>query len=162
MNTMCVVPVATTAGRLVRGLGLGLFVAAVAGCHPVRDEAPADTASDSDGTRCVEATETSAAQTGAVFIEIAYAPDGMPQVTPQRCRIADATRVTWRGPADEPVVFQIRFKAAAPVIREEGELLASRSPDGRYRVQRTLSGSGDYPYAVFANGKELDPAIIIR
>lgn len=162
MNTMCVVSVATAAGRIVRGLGLGLFVIAGAGCHPVRDGAPADTASESDGARCEEATEDSAAQSGAVFIEVAYAPDGMPQTTPQRCAIANATRVTWRGPADEPVVFQIRFKAAAPAIREEGELLASRSPDGRYRVQRTLSGPGDYPYAVFANGKELDPAIIIR
>lgn len=159
MNPIRVVP-AVPAGRLARGLGLGLLVVATAGCPPVRDP-PVGPASD-DGARCMEATATSEPQRGAVYIEVAYAPDGTPQITPQKCQIANATRVTWRGPDEEPVVFDIRFKAAAPVVREEGELRAERSPDGRYRVRRTLSGAGDYPYAVFANGKELDPAIIIR
>lgn len=161
MNTIRAVSATTAAGHTIRRLGLGLFVVAVAGCHPVRDDAPAGSASE-DGTRCMEATTGSEPQRGAVFIEVAYAADGTPQVTPQTCLIADATQVTWRGPAEEPVVFEVRFKAATPVAREEGPLQSERSPDGRYRIQRTLSGAGEYPYAVLANGRELDPAIIIR
>jgi len=99
---------------------------------------------------------------GPVYIGITYAPDGTP-INPGNCRVASGTELTWRGPSAEPVAFEIRFKAAAPLARGERDLLRSAEAGGRSKVTRTISGPpGRYDYSILANGKELDPAIIIR
>lgn len=150
---------AATATRIARGAGLAVLVLVTAGCPPVRDPTPA--AADTDGVPCADEAVAAAPRPGPVYIEVTYADDGMPRVEPVRCAILDGTRVTWRGPRDEPVAFEVRFKQATPQMREQGALV-STSRDYRHRVERTLSRPGEYRYSVFANGKELDPAIIIR
>jgi len=101
-------------------------------------------------------------QSGPVYIRVSYLPDGTPQLSTLDCAIHSGTDVTWIGPDDEPVQFKIRFKAAPPTA--SGERMFDAEKDGdTYKVRRTLAGAkGTYPYAVMANGKELDPAIIIR
>lgn len=110
-----------------------------------------------DGVRCGEQ------DAGAVYLEVRYAADGLPQVEPAVCEIARGTRVTWRGPAYTPVDFRIRFKGASPVEGEPRGVFASESGQDRHRAVRVLdAAAGRYDYAVIANGRELDPAIIIR
>lgn len=150
MNTMTAIRATTIAAALAAGL---------AGCSrppgPGGSGSPAvDTA---DGTRCGDSVVA-----GPVYIDIAYAADGTP-IDPGSCTVAPGTDVTWRGPSGQPVQFEIRFKAAAPLDRGEPGVLPSAATGGRHKVMRKVSGpKGRYNYGIEANGKELDPAIIIR
>jgi len=110
-----------------------------------------------EGTRCGKSLAT-----GAVYIDVKYAPDGTP-LDPGECHVAPGTDVTWQGPEGEPVMFEIRFKATAPLESGERGILPSAESGGRYKVMRKIAGPpGRYDYGIKANGKELDPAIIIR
>lgn len=143
---------AVPARRCAGVLALGFVLT---GC--LWPDTPVRPLADADGRPC----GTGPAQ--AVYLEVRYGADGMPSVEPAVCEVDRGTRVTWRGPVDTPVEFAIRFKGASPVPDEpRGVFVADRGSD-RYRVQRTLDGEpGRYDYAVTANGRELDPAIIIR
>lgn len=145
-------PNASTTRERVAALVFGI---ALAGCVAPIDRPPAQ--ADVDGRLCGSGTAE------AVYLEVRYDADGMPSVEPAVCEIDRGTRVTWRGPVDTPVEFAIRFKGASPVANEpRGVFVADRGSD-RYRVQRVLDGAaGRYDYGVVANGRELDPAIIIR
>jgi hypothetical protein len=141
----------TTVHRCVIVLVVGF---ALAGCVTPDRAAPH---SGADGVLC------GASKSEAVYLEVRYEADGMPSVEPAVCEIDRGTRVTWRGPVDTPVGFTIRFKADSPVKGEPRGTFSSDRGADRYRVQRTLDGpAGRYDYAVIANGRELDPAIIIR
>lgn len=112
---------------------------------------------NADGVPC------GSGQSDAVYLEVRYGADGMPSVEPTVCEIDRGTRVTWRGPVDASVAFTIRFKGGSPVTEEPRGTFPSKRGKDRYRVQRTFDGpAGRYEYAVIANGRELDPAIIIR
>lgn len=138
-----------------RCTGMLLLGVALTGC--VWPDKPVWPQADVDGQPC------SAGPAEAVYLEVRYGADGMPSVEPAVCEIDRGARVTWRGPVDAPVEFVIRFKGDSPVAREpRGAFVAARDQD-RYRVQRTLDAPpGRYEYGVIANGRELDPAIIIR
>lgn len=144
-------PVGPAARGCAAALALGI---ALGGCITTER---ADTQSSADGRLC------GTGEADAVHLEVRYGADGMPSVEPEVCEVDRGTRVTWRGPVDTPVEFAIRFKGDSPVTGEQrGTFVAERGED-RYRVARTLDGApGRYNYAVTANGRELDPAIIIR
>lgn len=130
------------------------LVGGLAGCSAPPRSGAADAA---DGRPCSDTVVG-----GPVYVDVTYAPDGTP-INPGNCRVASGTEVTWRGPGAEPVAFEIRFKAAVPLARGERGLLRAAEAGGRYKVKRTITGpSGRYDYSILANGKELDPAIIIR
>lgn len=139
----------------VRSLGLALAVPLallLAGCPPTTP-----TGDEGDGRRCDAADAKD-----AVYVEVTYDASGMPEVAPSTCTIDRGTQVTWRGPAGTQVPFEIRFKGASPLSRDRGAL-ASSTQGERYRVRQTFDApAGRYEYGVLANGKELDPAIIIR
>ena len=146
---------AITAAMTVAALAAGL-----AGCSaPSRPDGWAGAGrAPVDGTRC----EASGATSGPVYIDVRYAANGTP-LDPGPCKVDSGTDVTWRGPSGEPVRFEIRFKAAVPLAPGERNLLPSTDSGGRYKVMRRISGpAGRYDYAIHANGKELDPVIIIR
>lgn len=154
MTTMTAIRATTIAAAL----GAAALTAGLAGCSrpagPGKSGSPADAA---DGTRCGDSVVA-----GPVYIDIAYAADGTP-IDPGSCTVAAGTDVTWRGPSGQPVQFEIHFKAAAPLDRGEPGVLPSAETGGRYKVMRKISGpKGRYDYGIWANGKELDPAIIIR
>ncbi|TZF91165.1 hypothetical protein [Cognatilysobacter lacus] len=98
-----------------------------------------------------------------VYIDIAYAPDGMPMAMPDTCTVASRTNVEWRGPDGNSQAFDIRFKNANPVPSAPDGQLHSKA--GRARQQAwgdVQAAPGRYDYAIRAGSKERDPAIIIR
>lgn len=98
-----------------------------------------------------------------VFIEIRYAADGMPSAHPETCEVRRGTVVAWRGPQDASTPFVLHFKGASPVANEPRGSFASRGEGTSQVVERRLDAPpGRYEYGIRANGKELDPAIIIR
>ena len=135
------------------------LAAGLTGClrPPVPQESGSAEVDKADGTRCGDVLVA-----GPVYIDIAYAADGTP-IDPGDCAVASGTDVTWRGPTGEPVRFEIHFKTTAPLDRGERGILPSAEAGRRYKVMRKVSGpKGRYDYGIRANGKELDPAIIIR
>lgn len=131
--------------------------AALAGCllDPVREPQAA-----ADGVRCGAAGSESAE---AVFLDVSYDGAGMPAVAPEVCEVRRDTQVTWRGPPGNSVEFAIHFKGPSPVPRERSGVFDSGQDGDRQRVRRVLDGApAQYDYGVRANGRELDPAIIIR
>jgi hypothetical protein len=130
------------------------LVAAVAACTPF---ATTESGAVLDGLPC--GTPGAGA---LVFIEVDYDASGLPRVDPVECEVPRGAQVTWRGPRGTPVPFEIVFKAANPLPRER-QGLPSRAAGDRQRVRRSLDAPpGRYAYSVRANGRELDPAIIIR
>lgn len=111
-----------------------------------------------DGVRCglVPGAEK-------VFIEIRYDAQGMPAASPESCEVPSGATVTWRGPSDDATAFEIAFKGASPASSDPRGVLGSHKRDDRQVVRRRVDGPpGRYEYGIRANGRELDPAIIIR
>lgn len=131
-----------------------VLVLLAAGCR----SGVGELASPDDGIACGLLPEAP-----RVFIEIRYDSQGTPSATPETCEIRSGTVVTWRGPAGDVAPFEIAFKDASPVATEPRGTFHSKPDGDRQKVARRLDGaSGRYAYGVRANGRELDPAIIIR
>lgn len=143
---------------VVRAGIAGALMLALAGCPPVGLDTKDDPAAGADGARC--GTDASAM---AVYIDIRYDATGMPSADPENCEVAKNAKVTWRGPEGNQAVFRIDFKNASPVAGDVRGVLVAEPGDDRYRVVRQMGANpGTYPYGIQANGKERDPAIIIR
>ena len=99
----------------------------------------------------------------AVYVEIAYAPDGMPIATPYACTVARGTTVEWRGPDGAAQAFEIRFKRGNAMPSVPGGRLQSKGAGTRQVARgRADAAAGRYDYAIRSGSKERDPAIIIR
>lgn len=117
-------------------------------------------APDPDGILCPDNPKGPKAV--AVYIDIAYALDGTPSASPDQCYVDAGTRITWRDPPDKTTAFNVIFSSAPPTA-EGAAHLSAMSAAGRYKVTITTYGSaGSYKYGLQANGKTVDPAIIIR
>jgi len=136
-------------------------VIGVTGCAaPTRDDGGGTHPADADGAWCGDNPAS-----GPVYIEIRYDDQGYGRANPERCAVVSGTEVTWRGPEGEPVAFEIRFKAAVPMAANARERALPLLSQAGYRakVKRTISGPrGSYDYGIRANGKDSDPAIIIK
>lgn len=105
-----------------------------------------------------------------VHIEIRYAGDGTPEAHPAECVVRAGTRVVWRT-QEGAAAFELEFRggspgtdAYAPILREQRDF-PSRSEGGRQKVgiaARDVDRETRLKYDVVANGRRLDPAIIIR
>lgn len=117
-------------------------------------------APDADGIPCPDNAKGPKAV--AVYIDIAYALDGTPSANPDQCYVDAGTKITWRDPPDKTTAFNVIFSSAPPTA-EGAARLGAMSSAGRYKVTITTYGSaGSYKYGIQANGKLVDPAIIIR
>jgi hypothetical protein len=96
-----------------------------------------------------------------VYIQIAYDASGMPVVHPEQCRVNPGTRITWRGPDDLRTPFEIAFKAASASADGQGSIASAFGRDRSRAAMVAARGRGSYAYSIIANGKELDPQIII-
>lgn len=108
-----------------------------------------------DGRLC------SLARAGEVYIQVGYDAGGTPVVRPDRCHVHPGARITWRGPDNDGRPFVIEFKAASAAEHGQGRIA---SEPGRGRSKASIVAKrvgGSYAYSVKANGKELDPQIII-
>lgn len=132
-----------------------VVLASIGGCRTGLDAADVVAA---DGVRC--GLVPGAAK---VFIEVRYDAQGLPSASPETCEIPSGATVTWRGPAGDGTPFEIAFKAASPVSTDPRGVLGSTKRDDRQVVRRRMDGApGRYDYGIRANGRELDPAIIIH
>lgn len=115
----------------------------------------ADSGTNEDGSLCGEV------RSGPVYIQVGYDASGMPVVRPDRCQIDPGTRITWRGPDNDPRAFEIEFKAES--ASEHGYRRIPSAPGSDRSRARIVAkrDRGSYAYSVKANGKELDPQIII-
>ncbi|HEU4812724.1 MAG TPA: hypothetical protein VFS99_00635 [Xanthomonadaceae bacterium] len=108
-----------------------------------------------DGRLC------SQARSGEVYIQVGYDATGMPVVHPERCHVIPGTKVTWRGPDNDQRGFEIDFKAASASARGQDRIPSEAGGDRRKASIVAKPERGSYAYSVKANGKELDPQIII-
>ncbi len=105
-----------------------------------------------------------------VHIEIRYADDGTPEAIPAECVVRSGTRVVWRTRTGG-AAFELEFQGGSPGLdvyatpeREQRDF-HSRNQDGRQKVgisAKDVSHETGLKYDVVANGRRLDPAIIIR
>jgi hypothetical protein len=99
----------------------------------------------------------------AVYIEIHYAGDGTPSAVPDKCTVSPNADITWRGPGGDLIPFEIVFPGESPALRDDRPRLPASEDGGRYKVKIKASAKvGTYKYGISANGKEIDPAIIIK
>lgn len=135
---------------------LAVALAALVGLASCTSRTPGTAAPD-DGVRCGDAATAT-----AVFVELSYDSSGMPVVDPANCELQRGTRLTWRGPKETLTAFQVRFKTASASSQLRGSFGSTDHGGRQAIVARADSAPGRYDYAVRANGKELDPAIIIH
>lgn len=133
--------------RAIAGPMLLTLCCGLAACQAPRVE-PED-----DGTLCGTDAKNK------VYLDIAYAADGTPSVTPVACRVVSDARITWRTAKGETRPFEIVFK---------GESAGSDDGAGvegdRYRKKlkaKKVDATSEFAYGIRANGHEVDPVIII-
>lgn len=148
----------TSALRTLRAGGAIVLALSLTGCPPAGPDTKGDPVVEVDGVRC----GTSALAT-AVYVDIRYDATGMPSAEPENCEVGQGATVTWRGPQGDDEPFRIDFKDATPVAGDERGVFVAEDHGERYKVVRQMgSTAGTFPYGIQANGKERDPAIIIR
>lgn len=107
----------------------------------------------------------------SVHITVGYAADGTPTVQPTQCRVKTGVEITWRGPAFDDTTFQLTFDGNPGTVTKgsagrsagiRGVVVESEAgPLGREAGIRA-ENPGSYKYDVDANGRSLDPHIIIE
>ena len=112
-----------------------------------------------DGVACRDQPREGA---GRVYVDIAYGDDGTPGVAADTCAVWPGTTIVWRTPSGEARPFEILFKGDAP-----GSPLYERGVGERDRYRASLTAPEveaemTYAYGIRANGRTLDPVIIIR
>lgn len=136
---------------------LGLGLVACAQTDRSKASAAGDLALGPDGAKC------GTSSSGPVYIDIDYAGNGTPVAVQDPCTVAPGTDITWRGPDGSLIPFEIVFAGASPAWHDERPSLMSIAVEKRYKVKIQASDKpGRYKYGIKANGKEIDPVIIIR
>ena len=149
---------------------LAMAVVAVAGlsvvsaCSKSSDPVaagPSTAPADADGVKCPN--HGKGPKVSAVHIDIAYAMDGTPSADPDQCYVDVGTVITWRDPPDQTTTFNLVFSNGSPTEQGARSLAATQAA-GRYKVSITAHGNKGqtYKYGIQANGKTVDPAIIIN
>lgn len=99
----------------------------------------------------------------SVSIDIRYAADGTPSAVPDECTVPPDTRIVWRGPAGNATPFTLTFPGGSPAARGGRGPLPSHESGGVQKVVLVTSAEdGRYKYDIAANGRVVDPAIIIK
>lgn len=145
-----------------------MAVAAVAvlllsGCPgPSPEGGSASIAADPDGVPCPDTLKSP--NVPAVYVEIDYAVDGTPSAHPDQCYVDAGTKITWRDPQGKTTAFNLVFADRAPTERALPQNFAATQAAGRYKVSITAHGQKgeNFKYGIQANGKTIDPAIIIK
>ncbi|WP_206859632.1 hypothetical protein [Lysobacter changpingensis] len=113
-----------------------------------------------DGVLCPDQKEGKGGPT--VYVDVKYAADGTPSAEPNKCFIDSGTIVVWRDPPDRTTMFNLVFSE-----RRTGRKIAnlrSAKATTRYKLSSEITGNpGDeIKYGIQANGKTVDPAVIIK
>jgi len=115
------------------------------------------------GSEGTVAKEGSGAGKAPTFVEIsiAFDADGTPSAQPDSVEVLAGGTITWRSAPGETTPFQILPKLAW----EQGHVTGLRShPQGDCQLLTCGASSvpGTYHYGIEANGKVVDPDIIIK
>jgi hypothetical protein len=87
----------------------------------------------------------------------------MPSASPEECKVTNGTQIVWRTAENVRGEFEIDFEGesvAGPAAPRK-----TRSRENHSRQKATLTTNNRvarYKYAIEANGKRLDPAVIIE
>ena len=97
-----------------------------------------------------------------VYVDVQYAADGTPSAVPDTCYVDSGSTVVWRDPPDRTTAFNLVFSDKLTGTRG-GPLTATRATAG-YSLSAVISGKpGErIKYGIQANGKTVDPAVIIK
>jgi hypothetical protein len=113
---------------------------------------------DEDGESCAEPGHGR-----KVYIDVAYDGSGMPSVTPDECKVANGTVIVWRTPKDVKEAFAIEFEGESAAGAKAPKKQESAESNGRQKTRLTSNNKiARYKYAIEANGKRVDPAVIIE
>lgn len=118
------------------------------------------------GCACVSHRAASAeAPACGPSISIDYASDGTPSAHPDACRVQSGAQLTWQGAAGDSRPFTIQFMEGAPDGDQGRAILSSGDIDTRQTVTvrvKSVRARTDLKYGIAANGKQIDPHIIIN
>ena len=113
---------------------------------------------DEDGESCADATHGK-----KVHIDIAYDASGMPSASPDECTVKDGTVIVWRTAKDVKAAFDIDFEGESAAGPGAPKKTHSQESNARQKVTITAANKeARYKYAIEANGKRVDPAVIIQ
>lgn len=97
-------------------------------------------------------------------ISVDYASDGTPSARPEACRVQGGTLLTWQGAAGDAHPFTIQFMQGAPDGDAGRAILTSADINTRQSVTvriKNVHATTNLKYGIAANGKQVDPHIII-
>lgn len=97
-----------------------------------------------------------------VYVDVQYAADGTPSALPDTCYVDNGATVVWRDPPDRTTAFNLVFSDKLTGTR--GGLLTASSAATGYSLSAVINGSSGQriKYGIQANGKTVDPAVIIK
>ena len=98
-------------------------------------------------------------------IAIEYASDGMPSANPKACLVRSGAELTWQTPVGDIRPFTLEFTNGSVSDRDDRSSLPSHSNNGRQSVTaliKSVAVETTVKYGIQANGKSIDPAIIIH
>jgi len=98
-----------------------------------------------------------------VYVDVQYAPDGTPSAVPNECYIDSGATVVWRDPPDRSTAFNLVFSDKRTGNRV-ANLKASMAAAKRYKLSAEIRGESgqEFKYGIQANGRTVDPAVIIK
>ena len=113
---------------------------------------------DEDGESCASPNHGK-----KVYIDVTYDASGMPSASPDECKVSNGTDIVWRTPKDVGAEFDIDFEAESVAGPGAPKKVRSQKSDSRQKVKMTSDNKvSRYKYAIEANGKRVDPAVIIE
>ncbi|MEO6138269.1 MAG: hypothetical protein ABIP11_06355 [Luteimonas sp.] len=98
-------------------------------------------------------------------ISIDYAGDGTPSASPDACWVHSGDQLTWQGAPGDTRPFTIQFMQGTPDGERPRADLSSGDTGSRQTVTvhvKSVRARTDLKYGIAANGKHVDPHIIIK
>jgi hypothetical protein len=98
-------------------------------------------------------------------IAIVYKTDGTPSANPDACQVISGAELTWQTPVGDNRPFTLELTHGPVSDRDDRSSLPSHSNNGRQSVNvliKSVVVETTVKYGIQANGKSIDPALIIH
>lgn len=117
------------------------------------------------GCTCVSHRNAVDAPACGAAIAIQYASDGTPSANPDSCWVQSGAELKWQAPLGDVRPFTLEFTRGTVSDRDNRRSVASDSTNGRQSVTILIKNARVetiVKYGIQANGKSIDPTIIIH